>query len=152
MKRAIKTSLTIGVATVLIGFAVTQARADRVTSANQVNQAVSAPSMLTADVMRLSFTAARAPVSAASTAFADLGTSVSALASTSFSVQATNLSSSRAPSVQTNGAPVIVGDPALPGATDPAPEPTTMLLLGTGLVGAGAVVRRRLKTKRQNSK
>src|ERR1700682_2874909 len=42
-------------------------------------------------------------------------------------------------------APNIVGAPAVP-------EPTTMLLFGTGLVGAAAVLRKRLRDRREDSK
>jgi hypothetical protein len=53
------------------------------------------------------------------------------------------------PIFTTNGA----GSSASPTVVGPVvPEPTTMLLFGTGLLGAAAVLRKRLRDRRKNSK
>jgi hypothetical protein len=133
MKRVLQASLTVAVAAAMIGLAATQARADRV-AFNAGFGAASVPGTLTMGAIPLSFT---------ESSFA----AVSATRSASFSVAPANLTAQNA-SIQstrmrTNVLPNVPGGPA-------TPEPTTLLLLGTGLVGTAAVFRRRLR--RSNSK
>jgi len=222
MKRVIKTSLTFAMATVMIGFAVTQARADRVSyavdrcfgagcvtgsvrigelalaftesSLGVVDPAASAtvlanfsPEMsgisglsfagvrsqssagdadvfqranasransssllLPAAGMSLSFSHLQTPVFASSI---DLGRSVSTASNGSFSVSSVGVSATKplayGARIVLPGANVI---DVPPGGAPGVPEPPTMLLLGTGLAGAAAVVRRRLKARARNSK
>ena len=223
MKRAIRTSLTIAMATVMIGFAVTQARADRVsyavdrcfgagcvagtarigelslaftesslgvvdsaasatalanfspemsgvsglsfagasvrsqgsasdTSAAQRSNAYQANTsslLLPATGMSLSFSRLQTPIFAGTI---DLGRSVISTSNSSFSVTGANLKvTNSGNSYSSTDAPYGGGDGIAPGGS-PVPEPTTMLLLGTGLAGAAAVVRKRLKARGRISK
>jgi hypothetical protein len=222
MKRATRTSLTIAMATVMIGFAVTQARADRVSytvdrcfgagclagsvkigelslaftesSLGVVDSAASATALanfspemsgvsglsfggasvrsqgsagdasatqrsnayqantssllLPAAGMSLSFSRMQTPIFANTI---DLGR-VSTTSNSSFSVTGTDLKVSKTtrPYSSTDANPG--GGDGLPPGGAPVPEPTTMLLLGTGLAGAAAVVRKRLKARGRISK
>lgn len=222
MKRAIRTSLTIAMATVMIGFAVTQARADRVSytvdrcfgagcvagtvrigelslaftesSLGVVDSAASATALanfspemsgvsglsfagasvrsqgsasnakaaqrsnayqantssllLPATGMSLSFSRLQTPIFAGTF---DLGRSVNTASNSSFSVTGANLrvsNTTRTSSGDENHG----GIGGVPPGGSPVPEPTTMLLLGTGLAGAAAVVRKRLKARGRISK
>jgi hypothetical protein len=215
MTRVIKTSLTLALATVMIGFAVTQARADRVNyaadkcfgagcatssvrigelalaftesnlgvvdtaasstalanfspemsgmsglsfagvkSQNSVGDASTvqranafrengAAMLLPAVGMSLSFSHLQTPVFASSI---DLGRSVSTASNGSFSVSSVGLNASKPFAFGATGTqPGITDVP--PGGAPGVLEPPTMLLLGTGLAGAAAVVRRRLKSR-----
>ena len=212
MRRVIRTSLTIAMATVMIGLAVSQARADRVgyavdrcfgcaggavkvgelslafteSSLGVVDSAASATalgnfSLDLGGISGISFagsevtqssagegsaapransaikatpTSVFLPGSGTSLAFSrmdvpafatsiDLARSVSTSNSSSFSVTGVSLNGSKASNPYwangfgINGAPG--GDPTH------MPEPTTMLLFGTGLAGAAAIVRKRLR-------
>ncbi len=109
-------------------------------------------SVLPAAGMALSFSRLQTPVFTSSF---DLGRSFSAASNGSFSVTSANFTATKpfsynatgnsSFSKEVGGAPGGVPAPSIP-------EPTTMLLLGTGLAGAAAVVRRRLKVRTKDSK
>jgi len=221
MKRVMRTSFTIAMATVMIGLAVTQARADRVSytvdrcfgarcvtgsvkigelslaftesSLGVIDSAASSSAiasfspelggvsgvsfagtavksqssvsgasvaqrtnasktdtgllMLPSGGMSLSFSRLQVPAFAT----VDLGRSVSSASNRSFSVSGVDLNVNRV--TRPYGAnDTTIGDEggeinAPPGGAPGVPEPTTMLLLGTGLAGAAAVVRKRLKAR-----
>lgn len=222
MRRVVRTSLTIAMATVMIGFVVTKARADRVSysldrcfgvncvsgqvrigelalafsesslgvldavsataiadfspelagtsglsfagapaktqsSATAATAAVrggglganAAPVMLSAGRMTLS--SSRLQLPAYNSSAVDLGRAVNGINSGSFSVTGANLSANKFAPFQANDVqPGDIGDDSA--APVPNPEPTTMLLLGTGLACAAAIVRKRLKVRGANSK
>lgn len=222
MRRVIRTSLTIAMATAVIGLAVSQARADRVSysidrcfgagcvsgnvrvgelslaftesSLGVLDSAASASALSSfspelGGISGVSFagsaartqysgdgsTAQRAtkanptsmllPASGMSLSFGstqtsafapsiDLGRSITAN-SGSFSVSgvALNANKSTRPYWSNDAPKEDEGrdggkEPGVPGGA-PVPEPTTMLLLGTGLAGAAAIVRKRLRTSRR---
>jgi len=220
MKRVMRTSFTIAMATVMIGLAVTQARADRVSytvdrcfgarcvtgsvkigelslaftesslgviDSAAASSAIASFSPELGGVSGVSFAGtpvkSQSSVSDASVAqrtnairtdtgslllpygrmssfsrvqvpafaMVDLGRSVSSASNRSFSVSGVDLNVNRA--TRPYGAnDTTIGDQggeinAPPGGAPGVPEPTTMLLLGTGLAGAAAVVRKRLKAR-----
>jgi len=218
MRRVMRSSLTIAMATVMIGLAVSQARADRVSyavdrcfgascvggnvrvgelslafaesslgvldsassatalgtfspelagiagvsfagssvaaqdagavsNAQTANNAATPLSVLTpAAGMSLSYSHLQVP---SLTASIDLGRSVTAN-SGSFSVSgvALNANKTTTPYWSNDWSGGDNGLGIAPGGS-PVPEPTTMLLLGTGLAGAAAIVRKRLKGSRR---
>ena len=224
MKRVLNSLFTVAMAVAMIGVAVTQARADRVTLNGGCFSLSCVPETLTVNGIPLSFTTSTFAADAtaanatrsefeANTDITDLSvatpnarqTSVAPATSTStsrnvesvsasvpllsnsflwsfggsslnatrsvsselafpishtqnasFSVVSATAATSATVSFAKGGKgihassdpnPNIVGGPA---AT--VPEPTTMLLFGTGLVGAAAVLRRRLRAQRSRSK
>ena len=134
MKRVLQASLTVAVAAAMIGFAATQARADRIAFNAGFGASVPGTSMM-----------GGIPLSFTDSSFAAVSAN-----GASFSVVSGNLTAERASIQSTKMRAGIV--PSMPGGATTTPEPTTLLLLGTGLVGTAAVFRRRLRAKRSNSK
>ena len=221
MKRVLNSLFTVAMAVAMIGVAVTQARADRVTLNGGCFSLSCVPETLTVNGIPLSFTTSTfaadvtaanatrsefeantditdlsvatparqtsvAPATSASRNVQSVSVSVPLLSNSflwsfggsslnatrsvsselafpishtqnaSFSVVSATAATSATVSFAKGGKgihassdpnPNIVGGPA---AT--VPEPTTMLLFGTGLVGAAAVLRRRLRAQRSSSK
>ena len=175
MKKVFDSLLLIAIAMAMMGLAVTQARADRITlnggsdglppatrvSAEQLGGLKNKDLRTSTSVASLSnsilwsFTGTHTtmnpeqlafPGSSRNGSFSVVADNVASAPSIcSASAKAGTLQANGVPSSRAETAPNIVGGPA-------GPESTTMLLFGTGLVGAAALLRKRLRDRREESK
>jgi len=129
-----------------------QSSVSDVSSAQRINAIRTNTGSLVLPAGGMSFSRLQVPASAT----VDFGRSVSMASNGSFSVSGVDLNVNKvtrpywANDVQPADGGGDIGAP--PGGAPGVPEPTTMLLLGTGLAGTAAVVRKRLKARGGSSK
>jgi hypothetical protein len=127
------------------GAAVNQGSAVEGSAAQRANAVKANPTavLLPGSGMSLAFSRMEVPAFATSI---DLARSVSTAGTGSFSVTGASLNASKGSNPYWSNGLGIGGAPGgNPGGQTAVPEPTTMLLFGTGLAGAAALVRRHLK-------
>jgi len=127
-----------------------QSSASDVSSAQRTNAIRTDTGSLVLPAGGMSFSRLQVPAFAT----VDFGRSVSMTSNGSFSVSGVDLNVNKVTHPYWANEAEFGGDDigAPPGGAPGVPEPTTMLLLGTGLAGAAAVVRKRLKVRRGSSK
>jgi hypothetical protein len=138
MKQVFRISLTVAATALVVGLTFSSAKADRITNIERRTLPVS----FSSGIFSLDTTSLEGAYF--ETASGNFGVVAAKAASASSIVSA---SAKKGPTFQASG----TEDPPVPKA--PAvPELTTMLLFGTGLVGTAGILRRRLRSRRSESR
>lgn len=133
MKQVFRISLTVAATALVLGLAFSSARADRITNIERSTL----PLSFSSGIFSLDTTSPEGAY--LEPASGNFGVVAAKAASASI---ITSASAKKGPTFQADPEPKA---PAVP-------EPTTMLLFGTGLVGAAAILRRKLKGRRSESR